>query len=195
MRTSFISNGLMLIRYEPAWISANFDVVGLSIDSVSNRTNLAIGRRTASGRMLDVNATVCTLREIRRQADVSVKINTVVCRSNQHEDMTGVIRRIAPDRWKLFQVLPVYGHNEAIDAVQFHAFIDRHAEFAPIMRVEDNDLMTGSYLMVDPLGRFFWRDASEADGYRYSQRILDVGAMNALSEVPFNWSKYERRYS
>lgn len=192
--TSFISNGLMLRRYPPEWIARNFDIVGLSIDSASQRTNLAIGRNTASGRTLDVGTTVDRVRRIRGHRRVTVKVNTVVCRANQDEDMTGVIRMIEPNRWKLFQVLPVYDHGEGIGLGDFHAFVDRHAEFAPIISVEDNDLMTGSYLMIDPLGRFFWRDESTERGYTYSDGILDVGADVALRQTPVDWAKYHRRY-
>jgi hypothetical protein len=52
---------------------------------------------------------------------------------------------------------------------------------ADILVSEDNDEMTGSYLMIDPLGRFFWRDGG--DGYRYSAPILEVGAAAALNAV------------
>lgn len=194
MSTSFISNGLMLRRYAPEWIARNFDVVGLSIDSISPMTNLSIGRNTASGQTLDLDGTIDRLLMIRRHGHVETKINTVVCRSNLQEDMADVIRRIAPNRWKLFQVLPVYDRAQRISPGEFRSFVDRHAEFAGIISTEDNDLMTGSYLMVDPVGRFFWRDQSSRWGYRYSARILDIGAEQALREVPLNWEKYRRRY-
>ena len=60
----------------------------------------------------------------------------------------------------MFQVLPVGGQNDGavddllIDRAQFQAFVDRHASLsknlAPI--AEDNDAMTASSAMIDPLG-------------------------------------------
>ena len=43
--------------------------------------------------------------------------------------------------------------------------------------------MTDSYLMVDPTGRFFWR-SKYAPGYDYSSPILEVGAAEAMAQIP-----------
>ncbi len=58
---------------------------------------------------------------------------------------------------------------------------------------EDNDEMTGSYVMVDPMGRFFWHAQDEA-GYRYSESILQVGVEAAFASSVISWRKYGRRY-
>jgi radical S-adenosyl methionine domain-containing protein 2 len=92
-------------------------------------------------------------------------------------------------------MLPVYGPNAAINGRQFSEFLERHSEFANIIVSEDNHDMTGSYLMIDPLGRFFWRAAKgRATGYRYSDSVSRVGAKEALRQSFFVWDKYVRRY-
>jgi hypothetical protein len=72
---------------------------------------------------------------------------------------------VQPERWKVFQVLPVGGQNDGavddllIDAAQFRAFVDRHASLADNLApiAEDNDAMTAwrvpAGLSRDPLGR------------------------------------------
>ena len=45
---------------------------------------------------------------------------------------------------------------------------------------EGNDLMRGSYVMVDPAGRFFDNVQGE---HNYSRPILDVGVEEALQDV------------
>ncbi len=43
------------------------------------------------------------------QYGIRVKLNTVVTRLNYQEDMSAFVRRVRPERWKVFQVLPVDG--------------------------------------------------------------------------------------
>jgi len=55
---------------------------------------------------------------------------------------------------------------------------------------ESNEDMTGSYAMIDPLGRFF----SNVDGrYVYSSPILEVGVTAAFSAVAFNAARFDAR--
>ena len=110
-----------------------------------------------------------------------------------------VIRRARPERWKVFQVLPVAGQNDGsvedllISADQFKAFVARHAGLAgdglaPI--VEDNDAMTASYVMIDPLGRLYDNIAGR---YTYSEPILEVGVARALRQVRFSLARLVAR--
>ena len=59
-----------------------------------------------------------------------------------------------------------------------------------VLVVESNDLMTGSYVMVDPAGRFF---DNVAGTHFYSQPINQVGVHIALSEVSVNPYKFGLR--
>ena len=55
---------------------------------------------------------------------------------------------------------------------------------------ESNDLMTGSYVMVDPHGRFF----DNVEGHHtYSDPILDVGIVAALKDVSVDVNLFEQR--
>lgn len=113
-------------------------------------------------------------------------------------DMRPLIRALRPHRWKVFQVLPVGGQNDGkvesllIAPDQFAGFVARHADlpapFTPI--VEGNDAMTGSYAMIDPLGRFF---SNVAGHHTYSRPILDVGVATALQESRFMPHRLVRR--
>ena len=55
---------------------------------------------------------------------------------------------------------------------------------------EDNDLMTGSYVMVDPAGRFF---DNSAGTHTYSRPILEVGVEQALTDVSVDAGKFLSR--
>lgn len=113
--------------------------------------------------------------------------------------MSAFVRRVQPARWKVFQVLPVGGQNDGlvepllITPDQFRAFVERHAllraeGLGPV--TEDNDAMTNSYVMVDPLGRFY---GNAAGRYVYSDPILSVGVDVALAQVGWEPDRFVNR--
>lgn len=62
--------------------------------------------------------------------------------------------------------------------------------------MEDNRDMTESYLMVDPLGRFFQNQSAQPGaGYVYSPPIPEVGAATAFRRVAFDAQRFAARYA
>lgn len=170
------------------------DWVGLSIDSALEEVQQTLGR----GRGDYVARAVGHLKRA-KSLGIRTKLNTVVTALNCDEDMSSLIREARPERWKAFQVLPVAGQNDGkvepllISAEQFSAFIARHAHLAdeglaPV--AEDNEAMTGSYLMVDPLGRLF---DNVAGRLHYSRPVLEVGLDQALANVRFSFVRLRNR--
>ena len=191
--TSIVTNGFRLPQLLETHATA-LDWVGLSVDSADEATQAALGR----GEGAHVER-VITLAERCRAAGVRVKMNTVVTSLTWWEDLGSLVRRVRPERWKIFQVLPIQGQNTGsvedllISQAHFRAFIKRHqylvAEgFEPI--VEDNDAMRGSYVMIGPLGRFF---GNATGRHVYSTPVLEVGVNTALAQVGFNEQKFEAR--
>ena len=41
-----------------------------------------------------------------------MKLNTVVSKPNLNDDMTELVLELRPERWKIFEVLPVEGQND-----------------------------------------------------------------------------------
>lgn len=167
-------------------VSDALDWVGLSIDSASEETQAALGR----GDGAHVRRTIA-LADDCRACGVRLKMNTVVTSLTWREDMSDLVRRLAPERWKVFQVLAVEGQNDGsvepllVSREHFDAFVDRHRHlaaegFAPI--AEDNAAMTDSYAMIDPLGRFYGDTAGK---HRVGPPILEVGVHEALEAVGF----------
>lgn len=193
-RTSIVTNGLALRRLDAEWMVRNLDIVGISVDSVSERTNLAIGRATRSGRPFRLDDVAPAVRRLRAGGHRCVKVNTVVSRANVDEDFSGALRDLSPDRWKVMQMLPVHGDAGSVSAAEFAGFLRRHSEFAAITASEDNRQMTASYLMIDPVGRFFWTSEDAKSGYRHSRAIMEVGAAAALAECTISWPKFFDRY-
>lgn len=61
------------------------------------------------------------------------------------------------------------------------------------MAAEDNEQMVSSYLMIDPLGRFFQNNAGYG-GYSYSQVIDEHTIEQALDEIGFEYQRFLARY-
>ena len=189
--TSIISNGARLEELL-ATSADDLDWVGLSIDSADEAIQARLGRGEG-----DHVARSRELASLVHYLGLKLKVNTVVTSLNWEEDLRPLIRELHPERWKVFQVLPVGGQNDSlvgpllISREQFQAFVDRNDMPPPLTAiVEDNDAMTGSYAMVDPLGRFF----SNIGGcHTYSRPILDVGVATALRESRFSPERLIRR--
>jgi len=197
LTTSLVTNGSLISAEWLDRLQGSLDWVALSIDSLDPDTLLRIGRTTRSGPMSerDYQDAIEALREY----DIRLKINTVVTRANLHENLADFIIEAHPERWKLLQVLPVEGQNDRtvgsylISAGEFHDYVQngrKVEEYGIRVVPEGNELMTGSYVMVDPAGRFF---DNVAGSHTYSQPVLDVGVEEALKEVMIDPEKFISR--
>lgn len=197
MTTSIVTNGA---RITSAWLDGAagwLDWLTLSVDSVDPERNTRSGRATAAGPLTESDYR--QIVDLVKARGIRLKINTVVSADNYDDDLTGFIVRARPERWKIFQALPVAGQNDAgmaraaVTAAQFDAYIQRHRKVAATgiaVVPESNELMRGSYLMIDPAGRFF--DNTQG-GHRYSRPILEVGIAEALQDVAVDVSRFLRR--
>lgn len=194
--TCLVTNGSQLtvgsIRDLP------LDWITLSIDSGNTETHRQLGR-TVNGNSLKLDHYI-KLAQAVHKCGKHLKVNTVVNRINATEDMSEFIRELAPERWKIFQVLPIQGENDAgimsllITENEFHKYVQRHKAALNgseiVILSEDNQLMTGSYAMVDPLGRFF----DNVDGFQqYGRQILDVGLTRAWKDIRFCSERFIER--
>ena len=200
LTTSIVTNGSRITEEWLHDIADSLDIIALSIDSVDAETQRRIGRiENGRGKTpLDAQHYLC-LSDMIRKRGIRLKVNTVVNSANHMEDLSPFIRDMQPERWKIFQALPVAGQNDAriaefaITASQFGEYVERNrnVESSGITVVpENNDLMTGSYVMVDPLGRFF--DNTQGR-HTYSRPILEVGPEVALGEVTVYAGRFEER--
>lgn len=195
MRLSAITNGSKLDMELNQIIADSFDIIGFSIDSLNEITNLKIGRQQKST-AVDINKLLQDIVQIRQiNPNIHLKVNTVVNKFNYLENMGELIALVKPNKWKVFQMLPLLERSLplAISAEQFQLFLNNHQEFNEIISAENNDEMTESYLMIDPCGRFF-QNQNNGNGYMYSSEILKVGIETAFKEIEFDVEKFLQRY-
>ena len=173
------------------------DWITVSIDSVDVDINIAAGRAIL-GRVALVPDYYTSLVDRIKHFGYGLKINTVVHSKNCDHDMSGFIRHAKPDRWKLFQVLPIKGQNDVnidsfkISAEKFQDFIDRHRALNDVTCIvpENNYEMTGSYVMVDPAGRFYDNTIGQQT---YSRPILEIGVRLAIQQMQYDLEKFKLR--
>jgi radical S-adenosyl methionine domain-containing protein 2 len=183
--TMLVTNGTRLDPAYRARVVPYLDWISLSIDAADPAIMAVMGRGNAKFHAL-------CIRRWEELADIPhlrLKVNTVVTRQNLHDDMRGLIRRLRPARWKVFQVLPVRGQNDdvveplLVTKAEFDQWVARHRELdaegiGPV--AEDNRDLTGTYLMLDALGRFFHNKTGE---HVYTDSLLDVGVWEAIRQV------------
>ena len=97
-------------------------------------------------------------------------------------------------RWKIFQVLPLVGENIGenakrdvtrflIEDGEFQSFIERNRanlQDPTIMKIENNDVMKSSYILVDEYGCFL---DSSLGGKVQTKSILHVGVEQAWEQL------------
>lgn len=191
--TSIVTNGAHLARVLAAAPQC-VDWVGLSVDSADEQTQAALGRGDG-----DHVKRSLALFDLLHRSHIRVKLNTVVTSLNWQEDMSSFVLQARPERWKIFQVLPVDEQNSGkvepllVSTDKFQAFVTRHLDISQRgvkVVAETNEDMTESYAMIDPLGRFF----SNAGGrHSYSQPILEVGVREAFRQISFDINRFESR--
>jgi radical S-adenosyl methionine domain-containing protein 2 len=141
---------------------------------------------------------VKTIERVRSvNPEILIKVNTVVNKFNFKENLTEIVERINPDKWKVLKVLPIVSDDLDVSEEQFQSFVNIHQRLGSVLSAENNQDMTESYLMVDPLGRFFQNQSNSRVGspYCYSMPILQIGAEAAFCQINFDVEKFLSRYS
>lgn len=192
-----VTNGTKLT---PAWlrsVQGVLDWVTISIDSPNPETHVRLGR-SMKGKAVPTAQYLEIAKRVTRHG-MRLKINTVVSSLNLHEDFRPLLLGLRPERWKLFQILPIEGQNDdniaplLITRAAFREFRARHediARFGVALVPEDNTAMTGSYAMVSPDGKFY---DNATGSLRYGERILDIGLEEAWARVAFDADRFNQR--
>ncbi|MYE87628.1 radical SAM protein [Candidatus Poribacteria bacterium] len=198
MVTSIVTNGSRITNQWLGDLQRSLDWIALSIDTIDPEKLKRLGRAIGGNTPISEEEYLRIVSDI-KQHGIRLKINTVVTSVTWQDDFTNFIRLAKPERWKLLQALPVKGQNDVhitdfmISTEQFEAYVERNRTIENDgIRVvpESNELMTESYVMIDPAGRFF--DNTQGT-YTYSQPILEVGVEKALDEVLINTERFHER--
>jgi len=111
--------------------------------------------------------------------------------------MRELIKKINPDRWKVFQAMLRPGENDGISELlvsesEFMDYSKRNMltlENGTKPRFENNNDMRPSYLMLDPQGRFF----HSVNGPIEYIETNPLNIANSKNEIVFDYDAYIRR--
>ncbi|MYD59795.1 MAG: radical SAM protein [Gemmatimonadetes bacterium] len=198
MVTSIVTNGSRITDQWLDDLNGSLDWIALSIDTVDPEKLKRLRRAIGGNNPIIEEEYLRIISDIKRPG-IRLKINTVVTSETWQDDFTRFISLAKPERWKILQVLPIKGQNDVhiadfkITTEQFEAYVQRNriVEGDGIAVIpESNELMTESYAMIDPAGRFF----DNAQGiYNYSKPILEIGVKRALKEISIDSKQFHKR--
>jgi radical S-adenosyl methionine domain-containing protein 2 len=194
--TMIVTNGSTISEKKLMQWQGILDWITLSIDSLNDKTNKLIGRKENNNTFQDVNRYRLLIEQI-KFFNFRLKVNTVVNKYNYKEIVSPFIKEIEPERWKIFKALRIEGQNDkyfsdvSITNEEFTHFLHiNHTDVISQAVVEYNEDMRGSYVMIDPAGRFFDNTKGK---HTYSSSILESNVEFALSQVSTNYTKFIER--
>jgi len=197
--TSIITNGSRLNDFSINQLSKHTDIIGISIDSLFDKTNEKIGRVWANKNVISKENYINICTKI-KEYNIFLKINTVVSMLNIGEDFSDFIKLVQPERWKIFQVMKVEDQNGLkilpllVNDEDYQSFVQKHrislGTNTECIVPESNHIMRGSYIMIDPAGKFY---DSTAGNHQYSEPILNCGVLPALNQISFDFCKFFTR--
>ena len=188
---SIVTNGSLLNEINISEMAEIVDWIGISVDSADERIESELGR--GCGNHIE---NVKHVSKLINGYGIKLKINTTVTKLNYNEKLTDLVEYLAPERWKVFQVLQLKGQNDdaldlSITTEEFENFKKINGDLIlkngtkPIF--ESNTDMLDSYFIIGPDGNIILSQ-------NYERSVLPFESINNinLSEI-VNLENYSKR--
>lgn len=199
LTTMLITNGHFWKEDTADRFAGRLDWVGLSVDASTQTLQSSLGRGN-----YDPLTRAEFVSRTAKTNGIRFKLNTVVTALNKEDDMSPIVEASMPERWKIFQYLPVEGERVdpelILSEADFAFYVQRHRyleEIGVSVVPEDNDAMTGSYRMLDPWGQpYDNRETGSAGKAAYGKRTYGESLLDSLpeeKELNFSLEKLQKR--
>ena len=193
---SMVTNGFNLYHKPETFdeILTDFSIIGISIDSLNENTNVLIGR-SVKNNVLSRDDYIDLCKKI-KLAGCKLKINTVVSRVNLDENFNDFYETVMPDRIKLLQVLRPAGRLKQdytdflIEEDDYLEFVQRHHKFSEVICSENNELMLNSYYILNSDACFLDNKSGCISG-----SLLENDLKSVLKDIYVDENKYRARYA
>ena len=152
IEVSIITNGYYLTEEFIKGNRNKLSMIGLSVDSFSEETNLKIGR-CCNYNVLSEQAIIQKALLI-KEYGIKLKINICLSKYNQLEDFRKKLLIIGADRVKLLRIMT--DHNSELSNLKLSNSewkeVVKNYKKIPNIVFEDNDYMKSSYIIIDSDG-------------------------------------------
>lgn len=188
IQASIITNGSLLTE-KFVWANkGKLSMIGISIDSINAETNIKLGR--CSGKKTFEYNQLCTICKCIKEQSIPLKINIVVSKINQNEDIKKLIDDVKPDRFKILQMLPTtsFSAQNAISNEEFNAYIQKYNAYTFVK--ENSQNIQKAYMIIDSLG--YISTENQHSDFRYS--VLKDKLIDIIDNIDFNAEHEKMRY-
>lgn len=195
LSVSIVTNGSLLTPERIRSWQGKVSCIGISIDSIDDTTNIAIGR-CCKNKVVDLPHWA-ELAKVIHECGIHLKINTVVSSLNLCEDLSALYRVLKPEKIKLFQMHLIDGINNRAEPYritkgEFEGFCEHLKSFNSVIVAEPCGSMENSYLMINPEGKFQLNNNGvyQTFGDSNTTPLLEI-----LKTVPLDSEKFSSRYT
>ena len=195
LSVSIVTNGSLLTPERIRSWQGKVSCIGISIDSIDDTTNIAIGR-CCKNKVVDLPHWA-ELAKVIHECGIHLKINTVVLSLNLCEDLSALYRVLKPEKIKLFQMHLIDGINNRAEPYritkgEFEGFCEHLKSFNSVIVAEPCGSMENSYLMINPEGKFQLNNNGvyQTFGDSNTTPLLEI-----LKTVPLDSEKFSSRYT
>lgn len=188
IQASLITNGSLLTQKFVQANKGKLSMIGISIDSISAETNMRLGRSSGK-RTLDYNQ-LCTICKCIKEQCILLKINIVVSKINQNEDIKKLLDDVKPDRFKILQMLPTtpFSAQNVISDEEFNAYVQKYKAYVPVKESCAN--MQKAYMIIDSMG--YLSTENQHSDFRFS--VLNDRLADIIGSIDFNAENERMRY-
>ena len=195
LSVSIVTNGSLLTPERIRSWQGKVSCIGISIDSIDDTTNIAIGR-CCKNKVVDLPHWA-ELAKVIHECGIHLKINTVVSSLNLCEDLSALYRVLKPEKIKLFQMHLIDGINNQAEPYriakgEFERFCEHLKSFASVIVAEPCGSMENSYLMVNPEGKF---QLNNNGVYQTFGDLKTTPLLEILKTGPLDSEKFSSRYT
>lgn len=188
IKVSLITNGSLLTTEFISKNKNNLIMIGISIDSIEDTTNIKLGRcqgcQTFSYQKLKE---ICNCI---KENNIILKINIVVSKLNVSENIKKLIDDVKPDRLKILQMLPTtqFAEEKMISDEEFSNYLKKYDGYYFVSEKRDN--IKNAYLIIDSMGYISTENQHSDKRYNaLTQKIYEI-----IDNIEFNAENEALRY-
>lgn len=192
IKVSIITNASKLTKQILDNWTGKVEMLGISIDSLNDDTNIAIGRHFRN-QTLKYDA-VIDLMNYAKQKGMFIKVNTVVSKLNLKENIKHLYEDVVFDRIKILQMRINQNCNES--AKNLSISNDEFKEYIKKLNmnniiIEDESEIDSAYIFFDPKGNLI---SNKDNSHQKIGSIIDENLSNLILYAHINNENYNKRY-